>query len=152
VNVRIVLRRHQKDFLARLDTAAVGAAIREAERSTTGEVRVAVLPRVRGGLGKAVLHAAARFGMTRTKERNGVLILVDPARRAFLVWGDTAIHERVAPGSWTDVAAAIEDRFRAGDFTGGLVRGIETAGRELAARFPSGPAGRANGPDLVDRT
>ena len=88
----IVFRRHQKDFLARLDLAALEAAIREAERATTGEIRVAVLPRLRGGLEKAVKHAAVRLGMTRTKERNGVLILVDPARRTFLVWGDTAIH------------------------------------------------------------
>jgi uncharacterized membrane protein len=147
----IVFRRHQKAFLARLDVAALEAAIREAERSTTGEVRVAVLPRVRGGLEKAVEHAAERLGMTRTKERNGVLILVDPARRAFLVWGDTAIHARVEPSFWKDVAAAIEGRFRAGDFTGGLLRGIETAGRELATHFPAGPGGHTQElPDRVD--
>lgn len=147
----IVLRRHQKDFLSRLDVAALEAAIREAERATTGEVRVAVLPRVRGGLDNAVKPAAERLGMTRTKERNGVLILVDPARRAFLVWGDTAIHERVGEAFWKEVAAAIEERFRAGDFTGGLVRGIETAGRALAAHFPAGPGGNPNElPDRVD--
>jgi uncharacterized membrane protein len=145
------LRRHQKDFLARIDTAALEAAIREAERATTGEVRVAVLPRVRGGLAKAVQPAAERLGMTRTAGRNGVLILVDPARRAFLVWGDTAIHARVGEAFWKEVAAAIEERFRAGDFTGGLVRGIETAGRALAAHFPCGPDGNANElPDRVD--
>ncbi len=149
--MRIVFRKHQKDFLARLDVAALEAAIREAERSTTGEIRVAVLPRVRGGLEKAVVHAAERLGMTRTKERNGVLILVDPAHHAFLVWGDTAIHSRVGEAFWKDVAAAIEERFRAGDFTGGLVRGIETAGRELAGHFPCGPGGQENRlPDRVD--
>lgn len=150
--MRIVLRRHQKDFLARLDTAAVESAIRAAEPATTGEVRVAVLPRVNGGLEKAARHAAAKLGMTSTKDRNGVLILVDPARRSFLVWGDTAIHERVGPAFWKDVAAAIEERFRAGDFTGGLVRGIEIAGKALAEHFPAGPDGHANRlPDRVDR-
>jgi uncharacterized membrane protein len=149
--MRFVFRRHQKDFFARLDLAALEAAIREAESATTGEIRVAVLPRVRGGLEKAVTHAAERLGMTRTKERNGVLILVDPAHRAFLVWGDTAIHERVGEVLWKDVAAAIEERFRAGDFTGGLVRGIGAAGRALAAHFPAGPGGHVNElPDRVD--
>jgi uncharacterized membrane protein len=148
----IVLRRHQKDFFSRLDVAALEAAIREAERTTTGEIRVAVLPRVRGGLEKAVEPAAEKLGMTRTKGRNGVLILVDPARRVFLVWGDTAIHERVGDAFWKEVASAIEERFRAGDFTGGLVRGIETAGRALAAHFPSGPGGHPNElPDGVVR-
>ena len=147
----IVLRRHQKDFFSRLDVAVLEAAIREAERATTGEVRVAVLPRVRGGLEKAVVHAADQLGMTHTAERNGVLILVDPAHRNFLVWGDTAIHEKVGEAFWKEVAAAIEERFRAGDFTGGLVRGIETAGRALAAHFPPGPGGNPNElPDRVD--
>ena len=145
----LVFRRHQKEFLARLDVAALETAIREAERATTGEIRVAVLPRVRGSLAKAVKPAAERLGMTRTKGRNGVLILVDPARRAFLVWGDTAIHERVGEAFWKDVAAAIEERFRAGDFTGGLVRGIGEAGRALAAHFPCGPGPNAN--ELSDR-
>lgn len=147
----IVFRRHQKDFMARLDVPALEAAIREAERATTGEIRVTVLPRVRGGLENAVRPAAERLGMTRTVGRNGVLILVDPARRAFLVWGDTAIHERVGEAFWKEVAAAIEERFRAGDFTGGLVRGIEAAGRALAAHFPAGPGGNPNElPDRVD--
>jgi uncharacterized membrane protein len=140
----IVFRRHQKNFLARLDRAALEAAIRAAEQATTGEIRVAVLPRVRGGLEKAVEHAAERLGMTRTRTRNGVLILVDPARRTFLVWGDSAIHERVGDAFWKDVAAAIEERFRAGDFTGGIVRGIETAGRALRTHFPAGPGGNPN--------
>ena len=140
----LVFRRHQKDFLARLDVAALEAAIREAERATTGEIRVAVLPRVRGSLARAVKPAAERLGMTRTAGRNGVLILVDPARRAFLVWGDTAIHERVGEAFWKGVAAAIEERFRAGDFTVGLVRGIEAAGRALAEHFPCGSGPNAN--------
>ncbi len=146
-----MLRRAHRTFLAGLDTAAVEAAIREAEKKTTGEIRVAVLPRVRGGLEKAVRHATDRLGMTRTAGRNGVLILVEPSRRTFLVWGDTQIHARVEPGFWKEVAAAIEERFRAGDFTGGLVRGIETAGRALASHFPAPPGERENRlPDRVD--
>ena len=148
---RTMLRRAHKRFLAGLDLAAVEAAIREAERSTTGEIRVAVLPRLRGGLEKAVRPAAERLGMTRTSGRNGVLILVEPSRRAFLVWGDIAIHANVGDAFWQEVATAIEDRFRAGDFTGGLVRGIEAAGRGLVAHFPRGPGTHPNElPDSVD--
>ncbi len=148
-----MFRRAHRKFLDGIDAAAVEAAIREAERATSGEIRVAVLPRVRGGLERAVRHAADRLGMTRTKGRNGVLILVEPSRRSFLVWGDTEIHARVGEGFWKDVAAAIEERFRAGDFTGGLVRGVTEAGRALAVHFPIGPGGDANElPDRVDVT
>jgi uncharacterized membrane protein len=147
----MLFRRAQRRFLSRIDLAAVEAAIRDAERSTTGEIRVAVLPRLRGRLEKAAKHAAARFGMTGTRERNGVLILVDPARRKFLVWGDTAIHEKSGAAFWTTVAAVIEERFREDDFTGGLRRGIAAVGRELATHFPVGPAGhRDQLPDRVE--
>ncbi len=140
----MIFRRAQRAFLEGLDTAAIEAAIREAETRTTGEVRVTVLPRLRGGLAKAVEPAARRLGMTHTKERNGVLILVAPHRREFLVWGDVAIHEKVGDAFWKDVAAAIEARFRAGDFTGGLVAGVAAAGRALAEHFPGAPGAHPN--------
>ena len=147
----MLFRRAQRRFLSQIGVADVEAAIREAERTTTGEIRVAVLPRVRGPLEKAAKHAAVRFGMTSTRERNGVLILVDPARRKFLVWGDTAIHARVGAAFWTNVAAVIEERFRKDDFTGGLRHGIAVVGRELATHFPAGPAGhRDQLPDRVE--
>ena len=147
----MLYRRAQRRFLSQIDLAAVEAAIRDSERSTTGEIRIAILPRVRGTLEKAAKHAAARFGMTATPERNGVLVLVDPARRTFLVWADTAIHERAGAAFWATVAAAMEERFRKGDFTGGLESGIAVVGRELAAHFPAGPAGhRDRLPDRVE--
>ena len=82
-------------LLKRLDTATIEVAIKEAERATTGEIRVAVLPPFRGTIEEMTERTARRLGMTKTSDRNGVLILVDPARRTFRVWGDRSIHEKV---------------------------------------------------------
>ncbi len=49
---------------------------------------------------------------------------------------------------WDGVAAAVSERFRKGDFTGGLVHGIEEAGRQLALHFPS--EGHRDGNELPD--
>ncbi len=127
-----------KAFLKQLDTAAIEAAIKEAERATTGEIRVAVLPRFRGTIEEMTERTAHRLGMTKTADRNGVLIVVDPARRTFRVWGDRSIHEKVGEGFWKSIAAAIQERFRAGDFTAGLVNGVAAAGKALAEHYPCG--------------
>jgi uncharacterized membrane protein len=134
----------RRDFLAGLDTRAIEAAIRRAETGTTGEIRGTVLPRYRGSIETMAERSAASLGMTATRDRNGVLILVDPSRRLFRVWGDRGIHEKAGDDFWRAVAGAIQELFRRGDFTGGLVHGVEAAGRELARHFPAGPGGHVD--------
>ena len=143
----------RKAFLKGLDVAAIEAAIKEAERATTGEIRVAVLPPFRDTIEEMTERTVHRLGMTRTSDRNGVLILVDPARRMFRVWGDRSIHEKLGDGFWKSIAAAVEERFRAGEFTAGLVGGVTAAGRALAEHYPCGDRGhRDQLPDSVDLT
>jgi len=133
-----MFRRHQKKFLSRLDQDALEAAIREAERKTSADIRVVVLPRVRGSLARVAELTAHRLGLTAAPQRNGVLIVVVPSRREFHVWGDRAIHEKAGEEVWSSIARTISEKFRGGDFTGGLTAGIGEAGRALAAHFPAG--------------
>lgn len=128
----------------RVDAQKVRAAIAAAERQTSGEIRVSVAPFFWGSVRKAAERAFVRLGMTATRDRNGVLFFVVPARRKFVVLGDEGIHAKVGSGFWEKVAAAVSERFRDADFTGGLVHGIETVGRELATHFPFQGARDAN--------
>jgi uncharacterized membrane protein len=96
-------------------------------------------------------RAFVRLGMTATKDRNAVLFFIVPSRRRFVVLGDAGIHAKVGQEFWEKVAASMADDFRKGDFTRGLVRGIEEAGAQLAAHFPYDPATDRNElPDDVD--
>ena len=119
-----------------IDRDKVQSAIESAERRTSGEICVSVAPLFWGSIEKAADKAFVRLGMTGTKDRNGVLFFVVPARRKFVVLGDRAIHERVGQEFWDSVAAAVSEKFREGDFTGGLVKGIEKVGEQLATHFP----------------
>jgi uncharacterized membrane protein len=119
-----------------IDRDKVQGAIESAERRTSGEICVSVAPLFWGNIEKAADKAFVRLGMTGTKDRNGVLFFVVPARRKFVVLGDRAIHERVGQEFWDSVAAAVSEKFREGDFTGGLVKGIEEVGEQLATHFP----------------
>lgn len=142
---------HKRKLIKLVDREKVKAAIAEAEASTTGEIRVSVASFFWGDVHLVAERAFVRLGMANTKERNGVLIFVVPARKRFVIIGDEAIHRRVGQEFWDRTAAAISERFKRGDFTGGLVHGIQEAGRELAAHFPrQGPRDVNQLPDDVD--
>ena len=130
-----MLLKHRKLKRA-IDVPRVREAIEEAERETSGEIRVSVAPYFWGSVRRAAERAFERLGMTATRQRNGVLFFIVPGRRRFAVLGDEGIHARMGPEFWQHVTAAVAERFRDGDFTGGLVHGIETVGRELATHFP----------------
>lgn len=137
-----------KAFLNQLEHGRIVEAIRTAEGRSRGEVRVHV-----SGQQVADVQAAARaqfeaLGMAETAERNGVLIYVAPESQAFAVIGDSGIHEHCGAGFWTDVAHAMQDDFRAGRFTDGIVKGVERTGAALAERFPRTEASDRN--ELAD--
>jgi uncharacterized membrane protein len=119
-----------------IDRERIKQAIQAAEHRTSGEICVSVAPFFWGDIHKAADKAFARMGVAKTKHRNGVLFFVVPSRRKFVVLGDTGIHEHVGQEFWHRVVAVVSERFREGDFTGGLVRGIEEVGERLAAHFP----------------
>ena len=135
----------------RVDAEAVRRAIEEAESRTSGEIRVSVSTFFFGNVRRTAEAAFVRLGMNRTAERNGILIFVVPSRRAFVVLGDEGIHAKVGQEFWETVAAAISRRFKAGDFTGGLVHGITEVGAQLAEHFPfQGARDRNELPDEVE--
>jgi uncharacterized membrane protein len=134
-----------------IDKDRIKQAIQKAETRTSGEIRVSVSPPFWGNVRKAAEKAFERLGMTATKERNGVLFFVVPARRKFVVLGDSGIHEKVGQEFWHDVVRTVSEKFQQGDFTGGLVAGIEAAGEDLAKHFPYRAGSDTNElPDDVD--
>jgi len=126
----------RKKLIQLIDRERIKEAIERAEHRTSGEIRVSVAPFFWGNVRKAAEKAFDRLGMTRTKDRNGVLFFVVPARRKFVVLGDSGIHERVGQEFWHRVVDVVADKFRAGDFTAGIIRGIEEVGEQLSTHFP----------------
>lgn len=138
-----------KALLRAIDVARVEDAIRQAERRTSGEIRVSVSGFFWGDVRRVAERAFARLGMTATRDRNGVLFFIVPSRRRFVVLGDEGLHARVGQEFWERVAAAVSGHLRDGDFTLGLVRGIEAVGEQLALHFPFDRATDTN--ELADQ-
>lgn len=131
-----------KAFLGQLDHERIVAAIRDAEQRSRGEVRVHVSSQTVEDAEAAARAQFEKLGMAETAERNGVLIYVAPSSQKFAVIGDQAIHAHCGPGFWSDVAGAMQDDFRQGLFTDGLVKGVTRTGQALAEKFP-----RSDSPD-----
>jgi uncharacterized membrane protein len=138
--------------LPKIDHPRVVAAIGAAEQKTSGEIRV-VLSRRK--ITEPVVEAQRQFerlGMTKTAARNGVLILLAPRSRTFAVIGDQGVHEKCGAAFWTELAAAMTEHFKRGDFTAGLIHGIDRAGALLAAHFPRQADDRNELPDEIEET
>jgi uncharacterized membrane protein len=130
-------------FLSKLDSQRIVEAISEAEKKSSGEIRVHVTRRKPDNLEERARRRFELLGMTRTAHRNGVLIYIAPKLRRFQILGDAGIHEKCGDDFWKATAAELESHFRKGEFTEGLVRGIEKIGSLLAEHFPR-QAGDAN--------
>src|SRR5450432_4687664 len=139
-----------KDFLAYLDHELIVRAIAAAERKTSGEIRVFIQ---RGEIADSMAAARARFaklGMTRTRERNGVLIFVAPRAQKFAVIGDEGVHQRCGDAFWQQLVASMQTHFKAENFTDAVIHAIERSGELLAEHFPREPGDRDELPNAVE--
>lgn len=119
-----------------IDAGKIKAAIGAAERQTSGEIRVSVSPFFWGSVRKVAEKAFVRLDMDATRDRNGILFFIVPARRRFAVIGDEGIHRKVGQDFWDELVAAMAENFRRGEFNAGLLHGIAEAGRLLGLHFP----------------
>jgi uncharacterized membrane protein len=137
-------------FFSQFDSDRIVAAIAAAEKGTSGEIRVHITRHAPKDLEERARRRFELLGMTRTAERNGVLLYIAPKARAFRILGDTAIHEKCGDDFWKDVAGEMEAAFRRGELTEGVVRGVARAGEVLARHFPRGAKDKNELPDDID--
>lgn len=141
----------RKALLRTIDAPRIEEAIRKAEQRTSGEIRVSVSRFFWGDVRRVAERAFERLGMRATRQRNAILFFIVPSRRRFVVLGDEGIHAKVGQEFWERVVSAVAERLRKGDFTGGLVLGIESVGEQLSTHFPFDPASDVNElPDATD--
>jgi uncharacterized membrane protein len=137
------------EFLDQLRPEEILAAIREAEQKTSGEIRVFVSHKRIADPIEAAQAAFVKMGMTKTGERNAVLIFVAPKTHKFAVVGDEGIHKRCGAEFWRAMAAEMSGSFKKSEFTQGIVHGVRKAGELLAQHFPRRPDDRNELPDRV---
>lgn len=138
-------------FVEELDRDRIVGAIAGAEKETSGELRVHIQPTVRGADIRTVAERTfERLGMTKTAERNGVLLFIASDDRRFTILGDSGIDQKVPPGFWDEIAAKLTIRFKNGEFTDGIVEALTSAGENLKKFFPRKEGDVNELPDDID--
>ena len=139
-----------KEFLSRLQHDQIVKAIQQAEKKTSGEIRVFISRHEPEDALKAAQKHFDELEMHRAKERNGVLIYVAPRAHKFAVIGDAGVHECCGDKFWNALAAEMTGHFKKGGFTEGLVHAVNKAGELLAEHFPRKAGSQGNAAGAVE--
>lgn len=109
----------------------------EAERHTSGEIRVHIEQICEGGdpYNRAIT-IFNQVGMYKTKRRNGVLIYVAADDRYFSIIGDQGINEIVPANFWVEITEKMKAFFGEKKFTEGICFAVQTVGNQLKDYFP----------------
>jgi putative membrane protein len=112
-------------------------------------VRLWLVPRAlqRVRAHRAAIEQFVVRGISRTKNRTGVLIFVSLAEHYARIVADEGIAEKVQHADWQDAVDALTAHMRDGRITEGLIAAVERCGTVLATRAP--PDGSPN--ELPDR-
>ncbi len=123
-------------FFTKKEKAQILAAIQEAEKNTSGEIRVHLDYKARGPVYGHAQKVFQRIGMTKTAQRNGVLIYLATRDKKFAVLGDVGINEKVPEGFWNDVVGIMQSHFKQDKFAEGISEAALRIGEKLKAYFP----------------
>ena len=112
------------------------SAIKEAERNTSGEIRLFVEKHCKGDVMDRAAFIFGELNMHKTKLRNGVLFYLATQSRKFAVLGDAGINALVPNDFWDNIKEVMRKYFAAGDFVYGLSEGMKMSGKALKQYFP----------------
>ena len=123
-------------FLTEDDEKKVIQAITDAEKITSGEIRVHIEKHCTDDAFKRAVKVFEKLKMHKTKLKNGVLFYVASEDRKFTIIGDKGINEKVPEDFWNQIKDYMSEKFKAGECGEGLIEGILRAGDQLKTHFP----------------
>ncbi len=128
--------KQEEFFLTKKQEKKIIKAIREAERSTSGEIRVHIDADSSQNHFETAVAVFNSLKMNETKNRNGVLFHVSPKDHNFTIIGDKGIDSVTSDDFWDEIKKIVLKKFRKGKYAKGLSKGIKMAGKALQTHFP----------------
>lgn len=127
----------KKQFFTKEENEFIVQSIRDAERQTSGEVRVFVESKCSfiDALDRAK-EIFTQFKMDNTEQRNGVLFYVALKDRQLAIFADSGIHQAVGEQYWRDVVNQILVLFNKENYASGIKECILKIGDALKTHFP----------------
>jgi uncharacterized membrane protein len=134
--------------------AAIERTIKAGEAAHSGQVRFVVEGALDGkplfrnqSARERALDVFSQLRIWDTAHNNGVLIYLLLADRDVEIVADRGIDVKVGAAGWEKICKEMETDFRAGNFAGGVIKGIQAVSKQLAAHFPKHGDGKNELPD-----
>ena len=124
------------EFLGKENEQLIAKAIEQAESQCSGEIRVHIESSCKSNVLDRAASVFKTLAMHKTKERNGVLFYLSINDRKLAIIGDVGINQVVPPDFWDTTKEIVINDFKKGEFTQGIVEGIELTGQHLKQYFP----------------
>jgi len=125
-----------EEFLSVQEEEEIVQAIRQAERNTSGEIRVHIERTTKISHYNRALEVFRMLKMFNTKQENAVLLYIAVEDHKFVIYGDKGIDTVVPENFWDTTRNVIQTHFKKGNFKEGIVEGVLQVGEELKAHFP----------------
>ncbi len=125
-----------EDFLTKKEEEEIVQAIIEAERNTSGEIRVHIEEHSKKNHAERTHEVFRMLKMENTKLRNAVLIYIAVADKYFQIYGDEGINNVVPNNFWETTCDVMQNQFKKQKFKQGIIDGILKIGEELKNYFP----------------
>lgn len=124
-------------FLSSDDELAIVQAIQEAEKKTSGEVRVHIEKKCpKKDPIKRAISLFQKLGMHKTDLRNGVIVYVATEDHLLAIWGDEGIHAKVGREFWESTLITLQEDFKTNQIKNGLTKALLDIGEKLQQHFP----------------
>lgn len=127
----------KKEFFSKEENEMIVQSIRDAEKQTSGEVRIFVESKCRfiDPLDRAV-EIFTELKMDNTEHRNGVLFYIALKDKQLAIFADSGIHNAIGEQYWKDVVQHILVFFNKENYALGITECISKIGEALKAKFP----------------
>jgi uncharacterized membrane protein len=127
----------KKPFFSKEEDEQIVRAIQEAERTTSGEIRVFMEGRCKyvDALDRAE-EIFTRLQMGKTELRNGVLFYVAIKDKQLAIYADKGIHEAAGNTHWKNMVKEILSVFGKASVVAGITTCIKKIGEALTTHFP----------------
>ena len=126
-----------EDFFAPHEKQTITAAIKQAEKRTSGEVRVFIESKC--NYVNAIDRAKELFeklDMYKTENRNAVLVYVALKHRQLAVFADDGIYEKTGNSFWLQQVQTMLRHFNTEDYADGIAQVVSHIGEALHQHFP----------------
>lgn len=131
-------------FLSDDDLLRISHRIKDVEKTTAGEICVNIKEHLSLFKRQKTIRELAeiefsKLGLHKTQDKTAVLIFLLLEKRQFYILADSGINKKVPENTWDIIKEEMQKMFINGDFSHGILFGIDNIGKILAEHFPIKP-------------